>query len=120
MTTARRGPRKEASKVRLRKVATPTSPINFRMPRPLRERLRRFAEERNLQEAEALRLVLSEHLAEMESERDLAAAERWQFQQAYATWERVRRGKGRTVPREQIDKIFTDALMQRGPVGRSG
>jgi hypothetical protein len=36
---------------------TPASPINFRMPPDLRARLRRFAKERNLAEAEALRLA---------------------------------------------------------------
>jgi len=54
-----------------------------------------------------------------DSERELAEARRWQFQQAYATWDRFRRGEGRTVPREQIDQIFTDALAQRNQVTRS-
>src|SRR6185503_19279017 len=66
---------------------------DFRMPPDLRARLRRFAKERNLAEAEALRLVVSEHLAEVENERELAAAERWQFKQAYATWQRSMRGE---------------------------
>jgi len=51
--------------------------------------------------------------------RPIAEARRWQFQQAYATWDRFRRGEGRTVPREQIDQIFTDALAQRNRVTRS-
>jgi hypothetical protein len=96
--------------------AVATSPINFRMPQPLRLRLRRFAESRHLGEAEALRAIVSERLDEIESERDLAAAERWQFRQAYATWDRFRNGEGRTVPREEIDRIFTDALAEQGPV----
>ena len=99
--------------------ATVTTPINFRMPRPLRLRLRRFAESRNLGEAEALRAVVSEHLDEVESERELAEAERWQFQEAYATWDRFRRGEGRTVPREQIQQIFTNALAKPEPIARS-
>lgn len=111
---------KGAPKGRARQGAAITSPINFRMPRPLRLRLRRFAEARHLAEAEALRLVVSEHLDEVESERELAEAERWQFQQAYATWDRFRRGEGRTVPRERIQHIFTDALARRKPIARSG
>lgn len=92
---------------------TPVSPISFRMPPDLRARLRRFAKERNLAEAEALRLVVSEHLEEVENERELAAAERWQFKQAYATWQRYLRGEERLVPREEIDKIVADARAGR-------
>ncbi len=92
---------------------TPASPINFRMPPDLRARLRRFAKERNLAEAEALRLVVSEHLEEVENERELAAAERWQFKQAYATWQRSMRGEERLVPWEEIQKIFEDARAGR-------
>ena len=92
---------------------TPSSPINFRMPPDLRARLRRFAKERNLAEAEALRLVVSEHLAEVENERELAAAERWQFKQAYATWQRSMRGEEPLVPWEEIQKVFEDARAGR-------
>lgn len=87
-----------------------TSPINFRMPTPLRARVRRYATQRHLGEAEALRLLVSERLDEEESAIELAAAERWQFEQAYATWDRFRQGRGRTVPRERIEQIFTRAL----------
>ena len=79
------------------------SPINFRMPAELRSRLRRFAKRRYLGEAEALRLIVAE-------------AERWQFKQAYATWQRYLRGEERTVPYEEIQKIFSDALAGR-PTG---
>jgi len=90
-------------------IKTPVSPLSFRMPPDLRARLRRFAKERHLAEAEALRLVVSEHLEEVENERELAAAERWQFKQAYATWQRHLRGDERLVPWEAIQKIFADA-----------
>ncbi|MGH2377229.1 MAG: hypothetical protein ACRDGT_02000 [Candidatus Limnocylindria bacterium] len=90
------------------------SPINFRMPRPLRLRLHKFASARHLSEAEALRVVVSERLDDLETTAELAAAERWQYEQAYATWDRFRRGQGRTVPREQIQEIFARALKQ-GP-----
>ncbi|MSQ36857.1 MAG: hypothetical protein EXR61_00900 [Chloroflexi bacterium] len=107
------------AKTRTRKAATiPTSPLNFRMPQPLRLRLRRFAEQRNLAEAEALRMVVSEYLDEAETERELAHAERWQFEQAYATWDRFRQGKGAAAPREQIQRIFADALAGREPMAR--
>lgn len=98
---------------------TPASPINFRMPSDLRARLRRFAKERNLAEAEALRLVVSEHLDQVENERELAAAERWQFKQAYATWQRHLRGEGRLVPWESIQQIFDEARAKRPTTDRT-
>ena len=70
------------------------------MPADLRSRLHRFAKRRYLGEAEALRLIVAE-------------AERWQFKQAYATWQRSLRGEERTVPYEEIQKIFSDALAGR-------
>lgn len=94
-------------------IKTPASPLSFRMPPALRARLRRFAKERNLAEAEALRLVVSEHLDQVENERELAAAERWQFKQAYATWQRLLRGEEPLVPREEIEKVFADARAGR-------
>jgi hypothetical protein len=88
------------------------------MPADLRQRLRRFAKERNLGESAALRLVISEHLDHVESERELAEAERWQFKQAYATWDRYKRGELATVSREEIDQVFRDALEGRQTTAR--
>ncbi len=104
---------KRAVSVPRKPASAPTSPINFRMPQALRERLRGFARARHLAEAEALRVIVSEHLDEAETARQLAAAERWQFEQAYATWDRARRGEDRIVPRDEIERIFTDALARR-------
>lgn len=87
--------------------------LNFRMPAELRMRLRRFAKRRYLGEAEALRLIVAEFLDEDESQRELLKAERWQFKQAYATWQRYQRAEGRTVPWESIQQIFVDAFAKR-------
>jgi hypothetical protein len=95
-----------------------TSPVHLRMPAALRQRLRRFAKERNLGESAALRLVISEHLDHVESERELAEAERWQFKQAYATWDRYKRGELATVSRDEIDQVFRDALEGRQTTAR--
>ena len=100
---------------KVKATATPpsNSPINFRMPAELRSRLHRFAKRRYLGEAEALRLIVAEFLDEDESQRELLKAERWQFKQAYATWQRYQRGEERTVPYEEIQKIFSDARAGR-------
>lgn len=94
---------------RSKRASTPRSPINFRMPTPLRARLRKFAEERGLGESDALRLVVSERLDEVESDRELLAAERWQFKQAYASFQRILRGDEKFVPQAEIDRIFERA-----------
>lgn len=96
--------------------AAPTTPINFRMPSALRTRLRRFAEERSLGEAEALRLAVAERLNQIDEERELEAAERWQFEQAYASWQRyLRSGRRGAVSRGAIDRIFERALADIPP-----
>ncbi len=91
--------------------AAATDSIHFRMPAKLRSRLRRFAEDRNLGEAEALRLALSERLNEVDIEGRNTAAERWQFEQAYATWqEDIRTGGRNRVNWEDIERTFAEAL----------
>ena len=94
---------------------TPTEPLNFRMPVGLRTRLRKFADARHLGESEALRLIVSDHLAEVDDEAELAAAERWQFKQAYKTFRDDIAGKVKTVPWEDIERVFADALAKRKP-----
>lgn len=90
-----------------------TTSVHFRMPGQLRTRLRRFAEERSLGEAEALRLAVSERLNQIDDERELAAAERWQFQQAWATWERIKSGKEKLVGPDEVHRLFDRALDRR-------
>ena len=85
------------------------TPINFRMPTGLRSRLRRFAEARNVGEADALRLIVSEHLDEAERDRDLNEAEEWQLAQVYGTLRRRSRSRRRSVSRDEIDRIFAKA-----------
>lgn len=97
-----------------------TASIHFRMPAGLRSRLRRFAEERNLGEAEALRLAVSERLNQLDYEHEHAAAERWQFEQAYATWQEDRRAGGRDrVGWEEIERTFVKALTGKRPRKRT-
>jgi hypothetical protein len=92
------------------KTAAPVSPINFRIPKPLRTRVRKYADARHIGEAQALRVLVSEHLDEVESAAELAVAERWQYEQAYATWDAFLRGDNRAIPREEIQRIFARGL----------
>lgn len=88
-----------------------TASVHFRMPGPLRARLRRFADARSLGESEALRLALSERLDQIDDERELEAAERWQFEQAYASLQAYLRGGRRGGVRpDVIHRLFDEAL----------
>lgn len=100
----------ERAPARQRPKAASTASIHFRMPTKLRARLRRFAEERSLGEAAALRLAVSERLEQIDDERELAAAERWQFEQAWATWQRIKSGEEKLVEPEEIHRLFDRAL----------
>jgi len=96
-----------------RRAAAPVSPLNFRMPRELRARLRRFATARSLGESDALRLILSEYLDEIVNTRELEAAQRWQFKQAYATFKRDIAGKEKTVPWSELERVVAEARAKR-------
>lgn len=95
---------------------TATASIHFRMPGQLRTRLRRFAEERSLGESEALRLAISERLDQIDDERELEAAERWQFEQAYASLqEYLASGRRGGVRPDVIHRMFDEALADIPP-----
>lgn len=96
-----------------RRAAAAVSPLNFRMPQELRIRLRKFADARHLGESEALRLIVSEHLAEVDEERSLELAEQWQLKQATKTFRDDIAGKVKTVPWSDLERIFADALAKR-------
>lgn len=102
----------ERAPARSRRTTTaPTESVHFRMPAKLRSRLRRFARQRDLGEAEALRLALSERLNQLDYESANAAAERWQFEQAYATWQEDERTGGRQrVGWDALERTFQKAL----------
>lgn len=83
------------------------------MPQELRQRLRRFAADRSLGESEALRLIVSEYLDETVTARELELAERWQFKQASATFQRDLAGRERTVPWSEFERMFAEARATR-------
>jgi hypothetical protein len=83
------------------------------MPVSLRARLREFADARHLGEAEALRLIIADHLTKVDEERERAEVDRWQFQEAHKTFRDDIAGNVKTVPWEEIERVFTDALAKR-------
>ncbi len=93
-----------------RKASVDNPPISFRMPPTLRARLRRFAKERSLGEAEALRLAISEHLNELDEHREIADAERWQLAETLESHRRAVAGDNPAVPWEAVEALFREAL----------
>ncbi|MDP9266279.1 MAG: hypothetical protein M3O91_09225 [Chloroflexota bacterium] len=87
--------------------------MNLRFPPDLRERIQRFAVERGLQEATAVRMICAEHLNEVDLADDLARAERWQLAMANETWDRYERGELETVSAESIEEVFKEARARR-------
>jgi predicted DNA-binding protein len=77
------------------------------LPRELRRRLEAYAVSRQLKLATAARSLIDERLHEVEDEARLTAAEEWQRAQAWATWEKVKEGKGRTVSRAEVMSVFS-------------
>lgn len=67
---------------------------------------------RFLQEARAAYARVETHEPPHERARsqELAAAERWQFQQAWATWQRIKSGTEKLVGPDEIHRTFERAL----------
>jgi len=60
-----------------------------------------------------LRLIIDDHLTKVDEEREQAEIDRWQFQEAYKTFRDDIAGNVKTVPWEEIERVFTDALARR-------
>lgn len=67
-------------------------PLSLRFPAELRNRVKKYAVSRGLEEATAIRALCAERLRELELTEDLAVAERWQMERALESWEKLERG----------------------------
>ena len=83
--------------------------MSLRLPLALRERVRRFAAARGLEEATAVRTLCAERLQELELSQDLLIAERWQFARALETWEQWERGALKPTDPGVVRDIFAGA-----------
>ena len=84
-------------------------PLSLRFPPDLRARVKRYAHSRGLEEATAIRVLCAERLRELELTEDLVAADRWQFEQAMKSWERLDDGRLDRVSPDEIRGIFNSA-----------
>lgn len=81
-------------------------PMSIPLSKDLRKRLEKFAKSRELKLATAARVLLDERLKELEDEVELSATEEWQRAQAWASWEKLREGRERTVSRAAVMALF--------------
>lgn len=102
-----------APKTRPSKSKPKTVPMNLRFPADLRDRIKRFAVERGLQEATAVRVLCAEHLNEIQLAAELTRAEEWQLGKALEIWDRYQRGELETVSAESIHEVFEEARARR-------
>jgi predicted DNA-binding protein len=91
--------------------------MSLRFPEDLRERVKRFAKRKGLEEATAVRVLCAERLEELEREDDQRVTEDWQDKEAIHRWERLLRGEVRIAPDDALAKVFADA---RARVRRAG
>lgn len=82
-------------------------PMSVPLPRELRRRLEAYAVSRQLKLATAARSLIDERLREVEDQLRLTEAEEWQRAQAWATWEKVKEGRGRTISRAEVMSVFS-------------
>ena len=85
------------------------TPFSLRVPPPLRERIRRYAKDRHLEEATAARVLMAERLNEVDAAQELARADVWQLAQAQEAWRELRDGRLELAPPEGLARIFRDA-----------
>lgn len=97
-----------------------TPPISVPFPRELKERAQRYAKEHNLQLAAAVRVLVTDHLDEIEDAALLSRAEEWQRAEAWATWEKTRSGDRPSVSRDEIVRAFAPARARRGSGSPAG
>lgn len=89
-----------------RKVSSPEprSPLSVDLPAALRARLSREARRRKLKLATTARALMDERIAEIEDRALESRAERWQMEQAWATWDKIQAGDTRDVPLEELQR----------------
>ncbi len=110
--------RKRAATAPRPKSRQAAAPFSLRVPPPLRQRIRRYARARQLEEATAARVLMAERLNEVDAADELARADAWQLQQAQEAWRALLRGGLELAPAGNLARIFREAE-QRASNGAS-
>lgn len=85
------------------------TPFSLRVPPPLRQRIRKYARARQLEEATAARVLMAERLNEVDAADELARADAWQLAQAQEAWRALLRGGLKLAPARGMARIFREA-----------
>lgn len=83
-----------------------------------RERLSAEARRRGLGVSPTIRTLAFERLADIDEERQLARARKWQLEQALKTLDKIERGEVREVPWSEVEALFDDAQRATRSSGR--
>jgi hypothetical protein len=92
---------------------TSRGPVSVNIPKSLRSAVAREARRRGLALSTTLRALVVERMREIAEEEELSHAEIWQRAQAWATWDRIRRGDRREVSRAELHAVFDRASAKR-------
>ena len=95
-------------------------PLSVQLSTAERRRLAAHAKKRGVKLATAVRILLDEHLTELEDRSELSAAEEWQRAQAWATWEKIKAGDVRETSVEELRAIIAKARRSAARRSRAG
>lgn len=102
---------KTTARVRTKNAKAPArSPLSVTLTPDLRRRLSGEAKKRKLKVATTARVLLDERINEIEDEAQLQRAEKWQIEQAWATWDKIQAGDRRWVTVKQLEEVGRRAL----------
>ena len=88
-------------------------PVSVALPDDLRARVATEAKRRGLKLSPAVRALVAERVEELEDQQRLTAAEEWQRREAWATWEKTKRGRPAEVGHEELRAAFAAARSSR-------
>lgn len=80
-----------------------SAPLSVVLPADLRARLEEEARKRHVKLSTVVRVLAAERVQELDAAAELSASDRWQRDQAWATWERLRAGDRREVSRDELE-----------------
>ncbi len=102
-----------------KRVSPPGVPISVRFPADLRSRTERYARAHRVPVASAIRMIVGEHLDEMDRDEGLARAELWQRAEAWATAGSIVDGTAKEATWDELRAAHASAT-KRGRAKRAG
>lgn len=95
-----------------KRAARPAPPVSVAVSGEHRRRLEAEARRRGLGFSPTIRTLALERLTQLEDQRQLARARRWQLERALEVAEEIGRGTARSVSWDEVEAAFDEALEQ--------